>query len=95
MYFFYSLVALIPIMMIWSLFLLRKWSLIYRYAAINVLVFIIYFYLILFSPLHFFAQDQLGLKKIFLFLYIIFIHAAGSFIFAVYRHYKSTPHGNR
>lgn len=88
MYFFYSLVALIPIMMIWSLYLLRKWKSIYRYSTISALVCIIYSYVILFSPLHFFAQDQLGLKKIFLFLYIIFIHAAGSFIFAIYYHYK-------
>jgi hypothetical protein len=91
---FYSLVSLIPIMIIWSLFLLRKWQPIYRYIATNALVCMLYSYVTLFSPLHFFAQDQLGLKKIFLFLYIIFIHAIGSFIFAVYHHYQSAKNGS-
>lgn len=88
MYIFYCLVALIPILFIWSLYLLRKWQPIYRYFGINLLAFVIYFYVILYSPLHFFEQDSLGLKKIFLFLMIIFIHAVGSFIFAVYYHFK-------
>ena len=88
MYTFYFLMALIPIIIGWSLFRLRKWKNIYRYIAINTLVCVVYSYVVLFSTLHFFDQDQLGLKKIFLFLMIIFIHAIGSFIFAVYLHYK-------
>ena len=94
MYIFYSLTALIPILFIWSLFVLRKWKFLLHYTSTNLLVCIVYAYLILFSPWHFFAQDPLGLKKIFLFLIFIFIHAAGSFIFAVYYHYKLAKNGN-
>ena len=88
MYIFYSWMTLIPIMIIWSLYLLRKWKPIYRYTGINLMISFVYSYVILFSPCNFFEQDPLGLKKIFLFLMIIFLHAVGSFIFAVYYHFK-------
>jgi hypothetical protein len=94
MFLFYSLVSLIPILSVWSLFLLRKWQLVYKYIFVNTLVCALYSYVILYAPLTIFAQDPLGLKKIFLFLTFIFIHAVGSFIFAVYYHYKLSKNGN-
>jgi len=95
MFLFYSLVSLIPILSLWSLFLLRKWQHVYKYIIANTLVFVAYSYVILYAPLPFFAQDPLGLKKLFLFLTFIFIHAVGSFIFAVYYRYKLSKNGNR
>lgn len=89
MFWFYSLMASIPAMFFSSLYLLRKWAPVRRLTAFNLLALVLYTYLVLFSPWHFFEQDPLGLKKIFLFLYILFVHALGCFTFAVYHHYKS------
>lgn len=88
MYLFYAIVALIPILGFLSGFILRKWIKFKQYVLVNTIVLILYSFIILFSGIHFFAQDIWGLKKIFLFLYLIAFHAVGSFIFALLYHYK-------
>ncbi len=80
---FYLILATIPILAFVSMYLLREWKWIYYYAFINSLVFVTYLYVILFSDFCFFDQDQLGLKKIFLFLYCLLFHGAASFIFSL------------
>jgi hypothetical protein len=88
MYIFYGIIALIPILGCHSFYLLRKWIRFKQYVIINTIVLATYTYGILYSGIHFFAQDPWELKKIFLFLYIIAFHAVGSFIFALIYHYK-------
>lgn len=89
MFWFYSLLALIPVMFIWSGYLLRKQNWFRLYLLVNTAFFALYFLGIFFTPLEFFEQDPYGLKKIFLFLYILLVHALGCFTFALYHHYKS------
>ena len=88
MYLFYAILALIPVLGFFSGFILRKWIRYKQYALVNTIVLIVYSFIILYSGIHFFAQDPWELKKIFLFLYLIAFHAVGSFIFALLYHYK-------
>jgi hypothetical protein len=87
-YIFYFLIALMPISWIVSLYIIRKWQYVLGYFIMSSLVVVIYSYVILFSTIKIFSQDELGLKKIFLFLYTIMIHSIAGFIFALIYKYK-------
>jgi len=88
MYWFYGLLGSIPILFLISFYWLRRWKWFYRYAFGNGFLFCSYSYLILYSAIGFFEQDPWQLKKLFLFLSLLFFHALASFIFAGYYHYK-------
>jgi len=89
-YILYLLLLLIPFLWIVSVFMLRKWKHILIYSILNALIIAIYFYIIFYSNYKIFLQDEYGLKKIFLFLYIIILHTIAGFIFALVYKYKLT-----
>ena len=94
MYLFYFIVSLTPISWIISIFWLRKWKPIYLYAIVNLLLIVAYFFLFFYSRFTFFKEDQLGLKKVFLFIYLILFHSIISFIFALYFKFKMSKNAN-
>ena len=91
----YAIVASIPILWIISIYLLRKRKEIYRYFIVHLVLFIAYLYLVLFSNFKFFEYDQLGLKKVFLFIFILLFHTLANFIFALYHTFKLSKNGNK
>lgn len=95
MYFFYFLVALIPVLWMVSIYFLRKWKLIYKYVLFHFALICIYFYILFFSKIKFFEHDEYSLKNIFLFLYIIAFHTIIGFIFALYYKTKLSKNGNK
>lgn len=91
----FALVALIPILWIVSIYLLRKWNKVFRYFSINLIVLLTYLYLTLFSDFKFFKEDQLGLKIVFLFIYILLFHTIANFIFALFYNSKISKNANK
>ena len=87
-YIFYFLLGLLPVLWIISIVLLKKWKHIIRYFICNTILVLIYFFGLFFSRLTFFDHDEYGLKKVFLFLFIIGFHTILGFIFALYYKYK-------
>lgn len=81
---FYFIVALLPIMWIISIMWLRKWKHVLPYVLLNALAVFIYLFVIFFAHLKLFDHDEYGLKKVFLFLFIIAFHTIIGFIFALY-----------
>lgn len=91
----FTIAALIPILWIVSIYLLRKWNKVYRYFIINLLVLLSYLYLTFFSDFKFFKEDQLGLKIVFLFIYILLFHTIANFIFALFFNSKISKNDNK
>ncbi len=85
---FYFGLALLPILWIITIYLLRKWKYVKIFCCVNTLVVAINFVLIFHSTFHFFKTDPLGLKTIFLFLYLMIFQTVMNFIFSLYYKYK-------
>ena len=68
--------------------MLKKWKHFKPYALLNSLAVFIYLFVFFFTSMKLFFNDEYGLKKIFLFLFIITFHTIIGFIFALY--YKFT-----
>lgn len=85
---FYFGLALLPMLWIVTIYLLRKWKYIKIFSLLNIFLVTVYFFLIFHSFFHFFKTDPLGLKTIFLFLYLIIFQTVMNFIFSLYYQYK-------
>ena len=94
-YVFYFLLALLPIMWLISIIWLWKWKHILVYALTNALLILFFVFIIFFSSIKLFEQDEYGLKKVFLFLFILGFHTVAGFIFAIYFKFKLSKNGNK
>lgn len=87
-YIFYFILTLLPIMWITSIVWLKKWKYFLPYILINNLLILIYVFVIFYSSITLYVHDEYGLKKIFLFLFIIGFQTIIGFIFALYFKFK-------
>jgi hypothetical protein len=78
---FYFGLALLPLFWVSTIYFLRKWKYIKFFYIANTALVAIYFFLIFHAPLRFFKTDPLGLKNIFLFLYLVFFSNPNKFYF--------------
>lgn len=85
---FYFLLALLPIMWMVSIIWLWKWKHIWVYAIANALLIFFSLFVTFFSSIKFFEHDEYGLKKVFLFLFILTFQTVTSFIYALYFKFK-------
>lgn len=92
---FYFLLSLIPVLWTITVYILRKWKHIYRFCFVNVLLVALYFFLQFNSTLRIFKTDPMGLKNVFLFLYLIIFQTVSGFIFALYYKFKLSKNGNQ
>ena len=91
---FYFLLALLPIMWIVSIIWLRKWKHVLVCALSNALIIFVSFFIIFFSSIKLFEHDEYGLKKVFLFLFLLGFQTVAGFIFALYFKFKLSKNAN-
>lgn len=85
---FYLLSTAIPVLLVWSLWWLRRWRNFRVYFWSNFLLALLYLTVFGFLGSQFFDQDPYGLKKIALIFFALLTHAVGSFIFALLFRFK-------
>jgi hypothetical protein len=93
-YIFYSILSLLPILWITSIVWLRKWKPVLLYALLNAVAIFLYLFVLFFTSIKLFEHDEYGLKKVFLFLFILSFHTVAGFIFALYFKFKLSKNAN-
>lgn len=92
---FYLLSTIFAAMWIISIFILRKWKYFYLFFALNLVISIIYYYLITQTNVINLASKEIGFAILFNFLIFIITHTIIVFIFALYYKLKLSKNVNQ